>query len=100
MKDTKDTETGRRQKGPERHRGHRGRKRKRERVGWDTGAVLLGVGGPSSGLRRCLVPMPQPVSCVPLYHPTPQLSMTNELAKALHRFVTHLSAHSGRLAAR
>jgi hypothetical protein len=31
---------------------------------------------------------------------TPQLSMTNELAKALHRFVTHLSAHSGRLAAR
>jgi pimeloyl-ACP methyl ester carboxylesterase len=31
---------------------------------------------------------------------TPQLSMTNELAKALHRFARHLSAHSGRLAAR
>ena len=31
---------------------------------------------------------------------TPQLSMTNDLAKALHRFATHLSAHSGRLAAR
>jgi hypothetical protein len=27
---------------------------------------------------------------------TPQLSMTNELANALHRFVTHLSADSGR----
>ena len=27
-------------------------------------------------------------------------SMTNELAKALHRFATHLSADSGRLAAR
>jgi hypothetical protein len=31
---------------------------------------------------------------------TPQLSMTNELTKALHRFATHSSAHSGRLAAR
>ena len=29
----------------------------------------VAVAGPSSGLRRCLVPMPQPVSCVPLYHP-------------------------------
>jgi hypothetical protein len=29
---------------------------------------------------------------------TPQLSMTNELAKALHRFATHSSAGAGRLA--
>jgi hypothetical protein len=28
---------------------------------------------------------------------TPQLSMTNELAKALHRFATHSSAGGGRL---
>jgi hypothetical protein len=31
---------------------------------------------------------------------TPQLSMTNELAKALHRFATHSSAGAGRLADR
>jgi len=31
---------------------------------------------------------------------TPQLSMTNELAKALHRFATHSSASAGRLADR
>jgi hypothetical protein len=31
---------------------------------------------------------------------TPQLSTTNELAKALHRFATHSSAGAGRLAAR
>jgi len=31
---------------------------------------------------------------------TPQLSMTNELAKALHRFATHSSAVAGRLADR
>ena len=29
---------------------------------------------------------------------TPHLSMTNELAKALHQFATHLSADAGRLA--
>ena len=31
---------------------------------------------------------------------TPQLSMTNKLAKALHRFATHSSAGAGRLAER
>ncbi len=31
---------------------------------------------------------------------TPQLSMTNEMAKALHRFATHSSAAAGRLADR
>jgi hypothetical protein len=31
---------------------------------------------------------------------TPQLSMTNELAKALHRFATHSSAIAGWLADR
>ena len=29
----------------------------------------VAVSGPSSGFRRCLDPQPQPVSCVPLYHP-------------------------------
>jgi hypothetical protein len=29
---------------------------------------------------------------------TPHLSMTNELAKALHQFATHSSADAGRLA--
>jgi hypothetical protein len=43
------------------------------RVGWDTGAVLVGVGSccfrPLIGTSPVPRSVPQPVSCVPLYHP-------------------------------